>query len=201
MEAALRHSVRTHRIALPQAQAVALPDGVDFVVGACLGIPALTAVQAIRLAAPLEGRTVLVTGAHELINYKTEDVAQRVRDLTQGRGADVIVDMDFSSTAKLLEQGALRPHGQLVGYGSNNPGEISVNFRSLLWGSLGLKFFLVYDLGTEDRRLCIATLTGLLEANGLRHQVGQTFPLSDIVAAHEAVESGQVVGNVVLTLE
>ena len=224
-------------IALPQAQAVALPSGVDFTTGACLGIPALTAVQAIRLAGPLDGRTVLVTGAgnavghyvtqlaakqgarvigivgspergahaqasgaHELINYKTEAVAQRVLDLTQGRGVDVIVDMDFSTTAKLLEQGALRPHGQLVGYGSNNPGEVAVNFRSLLWGSLGLKFFLVYDLSAEDRRQCIDTLTGLLEAKGLRHQVGQTFPLSDIAAAHEAVESGKVIGNVVLTL-
>lgn len=225
-------------ITLPQDQAVALPEGVDFATGACLGIPALTAVQAVRLAGPLDGRTVLVTGAgnavghyvvqlaarqgarvigtvgsaqrganakasgaHELINYKTDDVAQRVRALTDGRGADVIVDMDFSTTAKLLEQGALRPHGQLVGYGSNNPGEVAVNFRSLLWGSLGLKFFLVYDLAAEDRRLCIEELTRLLQARALRHQVGQTFALNDIAAAHEAVESGKVIGNVLLTVE
>jgi NADPH:quinone reductase len=224
-------------IVLPQEQAVPLPAAVDFAAGACFGIPALTAIQAIRLAGSLQGRTVLVTGAgnavghyitqlaamqgariigtagsppraeharasgaHELIDYKTEPVAQRILDLTQGQGVDVILDMDFSSTSKLLEKGALKPHGRLVGYGSNNAGDVAVNFRSLLWGSIGLKFFLVYDLGDQDRQACIGALTELLAVNGLRHKVGQTFPLDDIAAAHEAVESGRVVGNVVLTL-
>jgi NADPH:quinone reductase len=224
-------------IVLPQEQAVPLPAGVDFAAGACFGIPALTAIQAIRLTGSLQGRTVLVTGAgnavghyvtqlaamqgarvigttgssaraeqarasgaHELINYRTEPVAQRILDLTQGQGVDVILDMDFSTTSKLLEKGALKAHGQLVGYGSNDPGDIAVNFRSLLWGSIGLKFFLVYDLSAGDRWICIKALTELLEANRLRHKVGQTFPLSEIAAAHEAVESGQVVGNVVLML-
>lgn len=225
-------------ITLPQDQAVLLPAGVDFAAGACFGIPALTAVQAIRLAGPLKGRTVLVTGAgnavghyitqlavlqgarvigtagaaarvqhardagaSEIINYKTEPVAQRVQELTQGQGVDVILDMDFSSTARLLDQGALKPHGQLVCYGSNDMGELAVNFRTLLWGSLGLKFFLVYELSAEDRREAIKTLTALLEARQLTHKIGQTFPLKDIAAAHEAVEGGQVVGNVVLTLD
>jgi NADPH2:quinone reductase len=225
-------------IALPQDQAVPLPVGVDFAAGACFGIPALTAIQAIRLAGSLQGRTVLVTGAgnavghyitqlaamqgarvigtagssaraeharasgaHELINYKTETVAQRILDLTQGKGVDVILDMDFSTTSKLLEKGVLRPHGKLVGYGSNNPGDMAVNFRTLLWGSIGLKFFLVYDLSADDRRACIEALAGLLEAKRLSHKIGQTFSINEIAAAHEAVESGQVIGSVVLTLE
>src|SRR5258708_4561520 len=48
--------------ALRSAQAVRLPDGVDAAAGACLGIPALTAIQAVRLAAPERGSTVLVAG-------------------------------------------------------------------------------------------------------------------------------------------
>ena len=129
------------------------------------------------------------------------DAYQRVQELTQGQGVDAIFDMDFSSTARLLDQGALRPHGQLVCYGSNDMGELAVNFRTLLWGSLGLKFFLVYELSAEDRREAIKTLTTLLEAKQLTHKIRQTFPLKDIAAAHEAVEGGQVVGNVVLTLD
>jgi NADPH:quinone reductase len=225
-------------IALAQEQAVPLPAGVEFAAGACFGIPALTALQAVRLAGPLAGRTVLVTGAgnavghyitqlaamqgahvigtvgsparaqharaggaHQLINYKLEPVAQRILDLTHGQGVDTILDMDFSSTSKLLPQGALKAHGQLIGYGSNEAGDIAVHFRTLLWGSMGLKFFLVYDLTPEDRRAVTATLTQLLEANRLTHTVSQTFRLDDIAAAHEAVEGGQVVGNVVLMLD
>lgn len=224
-------------IALPQEQAVPLPAGVDFTAGACFGIPALTAIQAVRCAGPLDGRTVLVTGAgnavghyvtqlavmqgarvigtvgtparaqhaqaagaHELINYKAEPVSQRVLDLTRGAGVDVIIDMDFSSTSKLLQQGVLKAHGQLVGYGSNEPGDVAVNFRSLLWGSLGLKFFLVYDLTPEERRTAIDALTDHVKASRLSSAIGQTFFLNDIAMAHEAVEGGQVVGNVVLML-
>lgn len=224
------------RIVLPQAQAVALPEGVDFEAGACLGIPALTAVQALRLAGDVRGRRVLVTGAgnavghcvtqlavargaqviatagsaqrqaharaagaQEVIDYKHDDVAARVKDLTAGQGADVLIDMDFSGTAALLPHGVLRPHGQLVCYGSNDAGDVPVSFRALLWGSLRLSFFLVYDLLPEDRVACLAELDALLRAGRLRQHIGQRFTLDQIAAAHEAVEAG-VPGNVVLTL-
>src|SRR4051812_31123632 len=47
---------------VPAARAVRLPDGVDFEVGACLGIPAMTAHRAIFADGPVDGQTVLVTG-------------------------------------------------------------------------------------------------------------------------------------------
>jgi NADPH2:quinone reductase len=40
----------------------------------------------------------------------------------------------------------------------------------------------------------------MLEANSLKHNVARAFSLADIVAAHEAVESGKVAGNVVMTI-
>ena len=224
-------------IAVPQAQAVPLADHTDFEAAACFGIPLLTAIQAVRLAGEMAGKTVLVTGAAnavghyvtqlarmqgahvigtvgsqararhaesagaaETVNYKTEDVAQRVQALTGGRGADVVIDMDFSSTAKLLAQGVLRPHGLLVCYGSNDAGDVPVNFRTLLWGSIALKFFLVYDLLPDDRTATLGILQDLLAQNVLRHAVAQVYPLDQVVAAHEAVESGQVIGNVVISL-
>jgi NADPH2:quinone reductase len=68
-------------IALPAAQAVALPEGVDFAAGACMGIPGLTAVQAVilaeRLSGDLRGQTVLVTGASSAVgHYITQMVTQ-----------------------------------------------------------------------------------------------------------------------------
>ena len=46
----------------------------------------------------------------------------------------------------------------------------------------------------------IAELEALLRAGCLKHAIGARFPLSQIAAAHEAVEKGSVVGNVVLTI-
>jgi NADPH2:quinone reductase len=224
-------------ISLPQAQAVVLPDAIDFSAAACFGIPALTAVQATRLAGPLQGKIVLVTGAgnavghyvtqlaamkgatvigtagsamridhakdagaSHVIDYKTEQVAERITQLTDGEGVDAIIDMDFSTTAKLISQGALKPHGDLVSYGSNDTSLISVDFRSLLWGSLGMKFFLVYDLLPTDRVAATQELTSLLLTNALRHSIGPSFSLEDIAVAHELVESGTQIGNVVIKL-
>lgn len=54
---------------LPSAFAVTLPAGVDFAVGACLGIPALTAYHAIMLDGPVRGQTLLVQGGTGAVGY------------------------------------------------------------------------------------------------------------------------------------
>jgi NADPH2:quinone reductase len=224
-------------IALPAAQAVALPEGVDFAAGACLGIPALTAMHAVTLHEPVAGKVLVVTGAasavghyatqiatlrgarvigtasaarasHALaagamavIDYKTEDVARRVLDLTDGMGADGVIDMDFSTTASLLSGGILAPHGKLVGYGSNLRGNNQMPFTDALFKSLTLQFFLVYELRPAERQAAILSLSKMLEAAALTHTIGARFPLADIVSAHEAVESGRVLGNVVIDIK
>ncbi len=221
---------------LPSAQAVVLPQNTDFAAGACLGIPALTAIQAVHLAGDLKDKAVLVTGAssavghyitqlvtlaggrvigtvgsplkaehaqaagmREAIFYKTEPVAERVKALTQGLGVSVIIDMDFASTAQLVAAGALQAHGTVVCYGSNAP-EVPVNFRALLFGSITLKFFLVYDLTPQDRAWGLQRLTELLQAGQLQHSIGPRFALEQLVQAHETVEAGQALGNVVVDL-
>lgn len=227
-------------IALPAAQAVALPDGTDFAAGACMGIPGLTAVQAVilaeRLAGDLAGQNVLVTGAssavghyitqmvsqaggrvlgtvgseakalharaagmQEAIFYKTEPVPARVKALTQGRGADVIIDMDFSTTAGWAAEGALAPHGQVVCYGSNAL-EVALPFRPWLFQSMGVKFFLVYDLTPADRQQAVARLSQMLADGRLQHSIGARFALEQVALAHRTVEAGQTVGNVVIGL-
>ena len=227
-------------IALPEAQAVALPADTDFAAGACMGIPGLTAVQAVilaeRLAGDLRGQTVLVTGAssavghyitqmvtlaggrvigtvgseakaaharaaglQEAIFYKTEPVPERVKALTHGRGADVIIDMDFSTTARWASEGALAAHGQVVCYGSNAL-EVPLPFRPWLYQSMGVKFFLVYDLTPADRRVAVQRLSDMLARQQLQHSTGARFTLAQIAQAHRTVEAGQTVGNVVIDL-
>jgi NADPH2:quinone reductase len=227
-------------IALPSAQAVALPEGTDFAAGACMGIPGLTAVQAVilaeRLSGDLRGQTVLVTGAssavghyitqmvtqaggrvigtvgsaakaaharaagmQEAVFYKTESVPERIKALTQGRGADVIIDMDFSTTAAWASEGALAAHGQVVCYGSNAL-EVPLPFRPWLYQSMGVKFFLVYDLTAADRQTAVARLSGMLAAGHLQHSIGARYALDQVAQAHRTVEAGQTVGNVVIEL-
>lgn len=223
-------------IVLPARQAVRLPEGVDFDVGACLGIPGLTAMHAVNSIDLTKGQTVLVTGAAsavgnyvtqiatargarvigtasaekaghawsagaaEIIDYKNEDVAARVLEMTDGNGADALIDMDFSTTARLLSAGILAPHGKYVCYGSNVSGENVLLFGDLLFRSLTLRFFLVYELRDDERAMAVDALDTMLGSGELAHLIGMRFPLVEIAAAHETVEAGHLVGNVVLDL-
>lgn len=229
------HGTAAQYVVLPSEQAVDLPSGTPLQAGACLGIPALTAWQAVAHSGVGEGDTVLVIGgasavgfyaaqmarAHgarviatvgsrekaaflhqagftDTILYKEESVAQRVAELTDGQGVNAIIDMDFSTSAALVDEGVLAAHGTFVCYGSNMRGAVPVNYAVWLPRSLTLRFFLVYELTPAQRRAAIDGLQSLLEAGQLQHHLGPCFALADIVAAHEAVESGKTLGNVVV---
>ena len=56
-------------VCLPQQQAVALPEGVDAEAGACLGIPALTALHAVLMDGGIAGKTVLVAGGAGAVGH------------------------------------------------------------------------------------------------------------------------------------
>lgn len=220
-------------IALPAAQAVKLPDAVSFEEGACLGIPAMTAIHAVTLAqvakdtmllvsggagsvsqyviqfAKLAGAHVIATvsseekanvareaGADYCIDYKRENVGERVTEYTTKRGVDAVIEMDLAANAKLIPQ-VLRPKGSVVIYGTAGDTVLPAHF--CLTQSIRLQFFLVYELDEAERTHALGSIDRALAA-GLINRVAQpTYPLTEIAAAHEAVERGTI-GNVIVTL-
>ena len=221
-------------VALPAAQAVKLPDKIGFEAGACLGIPAMTAVHAVALASTGKGSTVLVAGgagavgqyviqfakaasatvlttvsspekaaaareagADHIIDYKREDVGERVMQITGKRGVDAIIEMDLAANAKLIPF-VLRSKGSVIVYGT---GAAIANLPAFfcLTNSIRVQFFLVYELDTLERERAISAIGRSLEQGKLMNRIGPTFPLAEIAAAHEAVERGTI-GNVIVTM-
>jgi NADPH2:quinone reductase len=212
---------------------VPLPANTTMEAGACLGIPAYTAYQAVSLAGIGEGSTVLVAagagavghyaiqlakrrkasvittvsspakaeiarqaGADHAIDYKRENVGERVMAITAKRGVDAVIEMDLAANARLLPE-VLAPNGTVAIYGSRAP-ETSIPFQFLLQNSIALRFFMVYLMPAEMREAATTDITRMLERGELIHNVAQTFDLGDIVAAHEAVEAGKAMGNIVV---
>lgn len=139
-------------------------------------------------------------GAAHVIDYRKENVAERVLELTSGRGVDVVIDMDFQSTARLISKGVLRPHGRLVSYGSNLTSEIPIDFRVMLWNSLTISCFLVYELLPENRTDLIEQANSLMRTGVLNHRIGTLFALEDIAQAHQTIEEGRRIGAVLVRL-
>jgi NADPH2:quinone reductase len=223
-------------VVLPAEQAVPLPDAVDLAVGACLGIPALTAHHAVSVDGGVAGKSVLVAGgagavghyaiqiarrlgatqilstvsgpqkaalakaagADIVLNYKTEDVDAKVREATAGHGVDRIIEVDFGTNVD-LDVKLLKSDGDIVVYGSNAP-QIAVPFVPMILKNVRLRFFIVYNLSREDRRTAVAGLTSMLATNSLTHNIATRLPLEKIADAHELVEQGRSVGNVVLEI-
>jgi NADPH:quinone reductase len=82
---------------LPARQAVALPDGVPFEVGASLGVPAMTAHVCLFADGPLNGQTVLVAGGAGAVGHYAIELAKR-------GGARVITTVSSPAKAALADQ-------------------------------------------------------------------------------------------------
>jgi NADPH2:quinone reductase len=136
-------------------------------------------------------------GADHAINYRTENVGERIADLTGKTGVDAVLEIDLTANAKLIPL-TVRPRGRVVVYGTGPQAELPASF--CLVNSITLAFMLVYELTAPERERAVGEVSGLLAAGKLVNQVAKTFPLAEIVAAHEAVESGKMVGNVIVSL-
>jgi NADPH2:quinone reductase len=148
------------------------------------------------VSSPAKAEIARQAGADHVIDYTREIVGERVKAMTGNRGVHAVIEVDLAANAKLLPE-VLAPNGIVAIYGSSAP-EVPIPFQFLLQNSIALKFFLVYEMRKDERDRATADITGMLARGELIHNVARTFELDDIVAAHEAVESGRAIGNVVV---
>jgi NADPH2:quinone reductase len=127
-------------------------------------------------------------GAHDVINYKTESITDRVQALTNHRGADAIIDVDAATHAPLYGS-LLSFNGKAVVYGSNQP-QVSLPFGPMIMGFISIYYFIVYKLPTHAMQEVLAGVSAALSVPGFKHPPTSIYPLADIVKAHQQVERG-----------
>ncbi len=137
-------------------------------------------------------------GADMTLDYKSEDVGQRCVQLTEGNGIDRIIELDLAINLK-ADLAAVRQNGEITVYGSGAP-EISVPFLASALKNVRYQFFIVYKLLPADRAAAVEDLSALLERDELQHNIAARLPLTHIAEAHELVESGRAIGNVVVDI-
>ena len=139
-------------------------------------------------------------GLDHAINYAQESFVDRVRELTDGRGVDVILDSVGGQTL-VDDVEALAYGGTLVSVGVAARGGSTIEAKSL-WGKNNTLrgVYLGGALLAEYPRVhpMIGELIGRVGAGDLKVEIDSTFPLAEAAAAHAHVESRTAFGRVVM---
>lgn len=146
-------------------------------------------------------RLALANGAAHAINYRTEDFAARVHEITGGQGVKVVYDSVGKDTwEKSLE--CLRLMGLMVSFGNASgpvpPFSVLALTPKQLFVTRGSLFA---HIATRDG--CQAMADDLFQAvrsGQVRIHIEQRFPLAEVQAAHRALEARQTTGSTILTL-
>lgn len=139
-------------------------------------------------------------GCDEVILYREEDVAARVRDLTDGQGVPVVYDGVGAATFE-GSLGALARRGMLVSYGNaSGPAPSVLPSRLAQGGSLFLTRPGLFDyiVTREELDESAQALFEVLVSGVVKVEIGQTFPLAQARQAHETLEGRGTVGSTLL---
>jgi NADPH2:quinone reductase len=140
------------------------------------------------------------SGADLVLDYKRENVAERVREATAGAGVDRIVEVEFGGNLE-TSLAVLKENGVIAAYASMGAPTPPLPFYPLMFKAVTLRLVLVYILSPEARRRSIANLTAALAAGALTHPIAGRFPIEEIARAHEAVEAGNKLGQVLVSMD
>jgi len=137
------------------------------------------------------------------INYRTTDFVEAVGDLTGGAGVDVILDIVGGSyLARNLE--CLAKDGRLVQIGLQGGSRTDINLSTLMQRRLTLTGSTLRPRTVEEKGAIAGALEAsvwpLLADGTVKPLVHSVYPMERAAEAHRALESGEVIGKVVLTM-
>ena len=140
-------------------------------------------------------------GADHAINYKAEDFAAAVAKATGGKGADVILDMVGGSyMARNLDAAAV--DGRIVQIAFQEGAETQMNVAKLMMKRLTWTGSTLRPRTNAFKSALRADIEAkvwpLVAAGTIRPVMDRSFPLTDAAAAHRRMESGDLIGKIVL---
>lgn len=142
-------------------------------------------------------------GAIKAINYRTSDFVCEVKNLTQGRGVDVILDMVGGDYIQ-RNMSAAAKEGRIVQIAFLKGSKVNVDFMPLMLKRLtftgstlraqsaSVKAGIAEDLQRE--------IWPLLAQGKITLQIAAQFPMAAVAAAHTLMESNEHIGKIILTM-
>src|ERR1051325_2485585 len=105
------------------------------------------------ISSPDKAKAARDAGADHAIDYKRENVGERVMQITGKKGVDTVIEMDLATNAQLIPS-VLRPKGSVIVYGTGPEALLPAAF--CLVNTIRLQFFLVYELNAAERKSAVS---------------------------------------------
>ncbi len=144
--------------------------------------------------------TAHANGCHHVLVLGRDDLPARVRDISGGKGANVVYDSVGKDTF-FSSLDSLRPLGLMVSYG-NASGPVPP-FQPLELSKRGSLFLtrptlFHYIARRADLARAARELFDVIGRGAVRIEIGQTYPLTDVAQAHRELEARRTIGSTVL---
>jgi NADPH:quinone reductase-like Zn-dependent oxidoreductase len=190
-----------HRVAQVQPDDTVLVHAAAGGVGLllCQWARALGALVIGTVGSEEKGRLARANGCTYPILYREQDFAEKVMELTQGQGANVVFDAVGHETFMKSFQ-VLATRGHLVSYGqaSGPISPIDIGEFALKSATVSRPNFADYTSSPEEVRSITDRLFAAIRRGTLRVEVRQSFPLREAARAHQALESRETTGSTIL---
>ncbi len=136
-------------------------------------------------------------GADHAINYKSEDVIARVRELTHNAGVHYVVDVDFGGNLATTLP-LLAVNGSIAYYATKGNTTPTITAPDLMRKNVSIHAVLLNGAPHTARKRAQNDIVAWLNEGGMHHTVSEVFPLTRTGDAHEAVEFRAKHGTVVV---
>lgn len=169
------------------------------------GIGGGVALAALQLAT-LAGADAIVTsssdeklskaeqiGAKHTINYKRQDVAVCAKELTSGRGVDVVIDTVGAATLP-TDLACVRRGGRIIFCGVTSGPKAEINLQAVYWNQLTV---MGSTMGSNDD---FRAMLSAISAAGLKPVIDSVFTLDEVYQAMTRMETGSQFGKIVLNV-
>jgi len=142
-------------------------------------------------------------GADEAINYRTTDFVKRVKELTGGKGVELVLDMVGGDYLQ-RNLSALAVEGRLVQIAFLKPSKVEFDFMPMMLKRLTLTGSTLRARSVEQKAEIARPLREkvwpLLDQGKIKPLIHATFPLAEAAAAHRLMESSAHIGKIILTV-
>lgn len=137
-------------------------------------------------------------GADLVLDRTSEDIANIILEATEGVGVDHIVDVALKSNLE-INLACLFQGGVVSAYATASAtDELSIPLLKAMMQGCVFRFVYIYNVPNELKQAAIADINSCLETGSYLPKIGLNMPLRNIVEAHVALESSNIIGKVLI---